>query len=128
MLISHIRYLQQHEGVANFREAVRRGSMERLAPVLMTALTAGLGLVPLALGGSQPGNEIQTPLAIVVVFGLFSSTLLNMVVVPALFLRWASAAPPAVDHSQLDVLPATTDFQDHHHPHKHKKEVAVAVA
>ena len=72
MLISHIRYLQKHEGVTNFREAVRRGSMERLAPVLMTALTAGLGLVPLALSGSQPGNEIQTPLAIVVVFGLFS--------------------------------------------------------
>ena len=126
MLISHIRYLQQHEGVTNFREAVRRGSMERLAPVLMTALTAGLGLVPLALGGSQPGNEIQTPLAIVVVFGLFSSTLLNMVVVPALFLRWASAAPPAVDDSQLDVLPAPAGFQEHYHPHKHKKSVAVA--
>lgn len=126
MLISHIRYLQQHEGVTNFREAVRRGSMERLAPVLMTALTAGLGLVPLALGGSQPGNEIQTPLAIVVVFGLFSSTLLNMVVVPALFLRWASAEPPAVDHSQLDVLPGPTGFQDHHHSYKHKKAMAVA--
>jgi hypothetical protein len=82
--------------------------------------------VPLALGGSQPGNEIQTPLAIVVVFGLFSSTLLNMVVVPALFLRWASAAPPAVDHSELDVLPAPAGFQDHYHPHKHKKAVAVA--
>ena len=79
MLVSHIRYLQQHKGVTDFREAVHRGSMERLAPVLMTALTAGLGLVRLALSGSQPGNEIQTPQAIVVVLGLFSSTLLNMV-------------------------------------------------
>ena len=126
MLVSHIRYLQQHEGVADFREAVRRGSMERLAPVLMTALTAGLGLVPLALSGSQPGNEIQTPLAIVVVFGLFSSTLLNMVVVPSLLLRWASATPPAAGDAQLDVVPAPAGFQGHHHLSQHRKPVAVA--
>ena len=126
MLVSHIRYLQQHEGVTDFREAVRRGSMERLAPVLMTALTAGLGLVPLALSGSQPGNEIQTPLAIVVVFGLFSSTLLNMVVVPSLLLRWASATPPAANDSQLDVVPAPVSFQGHHHLSQHRKPAAVA--
>lgn len=126
MLVSHIRYLQQHEGATDFREAVRRGSMERLAPVLMTALTAGLGLVPLALGGSQPGNEIQTPLAIVVVFGLFSSTLLNMVVVPALFLRWASPAPPAMDHSQLELLSAPAGSYDHYHFHRHRTAAAVA--
>ncbi len=78
--------------------------------MLMTALTAGLGLVPLALSGSQPGNEIQAPLAIVVVFGLFSSTLSNMVVVPALFLRWAGATPPAAHDSQLDVVPAPAGF------------------
>jgi Cu/Ag efflux pump CusA len=123
MLVSHIRYLQQHEGVTDFREAVRRGSMEWLAPVLMTALTAGLGLVPLALSGNQPGNEIQTPLAIVVVFGLFSSTLLNMVVVPALLLRWASAAPPTAHDLQLDVVPAPAGFQEHYHPHRHKKSM-----
>jgi CzcA family heavy metal efflux pump len=126
MLVSHIRYLQQYEGVTSFREAVRRGSMERLAPVLMTALTAGLGLVPLALGGSQPGNEIQTPLAIVVVFGLFSSTLLNMVVVPALFLRWASATPPVASDAQLDVVPAPAGSHEHFHPHKPRKSTAVA--
>jgi Cu/Ag efflux pump CusA len=126
MLVSHIRYLQQNEGVTSFREAVHRGSMERLAPVLMTALTAGLGLVPLALSGSQPGNEIQTPLAIVVVFGLFSSTLLNMVVVPALFLRWAGATPPAASDSQLDVIPAPAGFQEHHSPHRQTVPAAVA--
>ncbi|NQU25848.1 MAG: efflux RND transporter permease subunit [Candidatus Nealsonbacteria bacterium] len=99
MLVSHIRYLQTHEGVTDFREAVRRGSVERLAPVLMTALTTGLGLMPLALSGGQPGNEIQTPLAIVVLCGLFSSTLLNMIVVPSLFLHLAGRTPPNVTES-----------------------------
>jgi CzcA family heavy metal efflux pump len=88
MLITHIRHLQEEEGVTDFREAVYRGALERLAPILMTALAAGLALVPLALGGGKPGNEIQTPMAIVVLFGLLSSMLLNMIVVPALYLRW----------------------------------------
>ncbi|MBA4150271.1 MAG: efflux RND transporter permease subunit [Verrucomicrobia bacterium] len=88
MLVSHIRHLQEKEGVTEFREAVFRGSMERLAPILMTALTAGLALIPLALGGGKPGNEIQTPMAIVILFGLLTSMLLNMIVVPALYLRF----------------------------------------
>ena len=87
MLVSHIRHLQEHEGVADFREAVRRGAMERLVPILMTALAAGLALVPLALGGEKPGNEIQTPMAIVILFGLLTSMVLNMVLVPALYLE-----------------------------------------
>jgi CzcA family heavy metal efflux pump len=94
VLISHIRHLQREEGVDNFREAVRQGSIERLTPVLMTALTTGLALIPLAISGSEPGNEIQTPLAIVVIFGLFSSTFLNMIVVPSLFLRWGDRCFP----------------------------------
>jgi len=74
--------------VSDFREAVRRGAMERLSPILMTALAAGLALIPLAVAGDKPGNEILTPMAIVILFGLLSSTFLNMVVVPALFVRF----------------------------------------
>ena len=92
MMVSHIRHLQRVEGVESFREAVRRGAMERLAPILMTALAAGLALLPLALRGDEPGNEILTPMAIVILFGLLSSTLLNMLVVPALFLRFGEPA------------------------------------
>jgi len=87
MLVAHIRHLQEHEGVTDFREAVRRGALERLVPILMTALAAGLALIPLALGGEKPGNEIQTPMAIVILFGLLTSMVLNMVIVPALYLR-----------------------------------------
>jgi CzcA family heavy metal efflux pump len=104
MLVSHIRHLQQHEGVASFREAVQRGAMERLAPILMTALAAGLALAPLALRGEEPGNEILTPMAIVILCGLLSSTVLNMLVVPALFLRFGNAAPGAAPiESRLEV-------------------------
>ncbi len=90
MLVAHIRHLVEQEGVTDFREAVRRGAMERLAPILMTALAAGLALVPLALAGGEPGSEIQTPMAIVILWGLLSSTALNMVVVPALYLRFGA--------------------------------------
>ena len=90
MLVSHIRHLREREGVTDFREAVFRGAMERLVPILMTALAAGLALIPLALGGGQPGNEIQTPMAIVILGGLLTSMLLNMIVVPALYLQFGS--------------------------------------
>ena len=83
LLVAHYRHLLG-EGVP-FREAVVRGSLERLSPILMTALTAGLALVPLALGGGEPGNELQTPMAIVILGGLLSATALNMVVLPALY-------------------------------------------
>ena len=91
MLVSHIHHLMAVEGVANFREAVERGAHERLVPILMTAMAAGLALVPLALGGGQSGSEIQTPLAIVILCGLATSTLLNMVVVPTLYLRYGKS-------------------------------------
>ena len=89
MLVSHIQHLVTEEGVTDFRQAVERGAHERLVPILMTAMAAGLALVPLALGGGKTGSEIQTPMAIVILCGLATSTLLNMFVVPALYLRYA---------------------------------------
>ena len=70
----------------------QRGARERLIPILMTAMAAGLALIPLALGGGQAGREIQTPMAIVILCGLMTSTLLNMVVVPTLYLKYGRPA------------------------------------
>jgi CzcA family heavy metal efflux pump len=92
MLVSHIRHLMDVEGVGSFREAVERGARERLLPILMTAMAAGLALVPLALAAGESGSEIQTPMAIVILCGLTTSTLLNMFVVPSLYLRYGQPA------------------------------------
>ena len=90
MLIAHIRHLFEVEGVTDPLEAVIRGSRERLVPILMTAFAAGLALVPLALAAGEPGSEIQAPMAMVILFGLLSSTLLNMFIVPSLYLRFGA--------------------------------------
>lgn len=82
LLVNHYDHLQRNEG-RSVAESIVRGSMERLSPILMTALTALLGLVPLALARGEPGSELLAPLAIVVLGGLISSTLLNLFVVPA---------------------------------------------
>lgn len=87
LLISHYKHLMEEEG-KNLQEAVLQGSMERLRPVIMTALAAGLALVPFAIASDKPGNEILSPLAIVILGGLLSSTLLNMVVLPSLYLKF----------------------------------------
>ncbi|MHC5004891.1 MAG: efflux RND transporter permease subunit, partial [Planctomycetota bacterium] len=82
LLINHYNHLMQVEGVAP-ADAIVRGSLERLVPILMTALAAALGLLPLALAAGRPGSELLAPLAIVTLGGLLSSTLLNLIVVPA---------------------------------------------
>ena len=91
MLVTHIRHLVEDERMSDFRAAVRRGSLERLVPILMTALSAGLALVPLALAGGKPGSELETPMAVVMLWGLLSSTALNMLVVPSLYWRFGAA-------------------------------------
>jgi CzcA family heavy metal efflux pump len=87
IMITHYEHLIAEEN-ASVAEAVERGSMERLSPVLMTALSAALALVPLVLAGNQPGNEIQAPMGIVILGGLLTSTALNLIVVPALYSRF----------------------------------------
>jgi CzcA family heavy metal efflux pump len=82
LLVNHYAHLEEHEGCTR-AESVVRGSMERLVPILMTALTAALGLIPLAMSGNKPGSELLAALSIVVLGGLVSSTLLNLFVVPA---------------------------------------------
>jgi Cu/Ag efflux pump CusA len=83
LLISHYKTLES-EG-KSLGDTVIQGSRDRLSPILMTALTAGLALIPLAIGGDLPGNEIQSPMAKVILGGLLSSTLLNIFVVPIVY-------------------------------------------
>jgi len=90
MLISHYTHLMQEEGVGS-RDAIVQGSMERLSPILMTALVTGVGLIPLALGAGEPGKEIQQPMAVVILGGIVTSTFLNMIVIPALYLKFGRA-------------------------------------
>ncbi|MEA2389971.1 MAG: hypothetical protein QOK31_80, partial [Solirubrobacteraceae bacterium] len=88
MMVTHFQHLERHEGETFGPALVLRGAQERLAPILMTALATGLALLPLVISGSRPGQEIEHPMAIVILGGLATSTLLNLLVVPALYLRF----------------------------------------
>jgi Cu/Ag efflux pump CusA len=89
MLITHCQHLEREEGVAFGPALVLRGAKERLAPILMTALATGLALVPLVITGEIPGAEIEYPMAIVILGGLATATMLNLFIIPALYLRFA---------------------------------------
>ncbi len=89
MMINHFQHLERYEGEPLGPDLVLRGARERLSPILMTALATGLALVPLAIAGDLPGHEIEHPMAIVILGGLVTSTLLNLFVVPSLYLRFA---------------------------------------
>ncbi|MFO0807598.1 MAG: efflux RND transporter permease subunit [Gemmataceae bacterium] len=88
MLVSHYRHLEDYEGEEFGVGLVRRGSEERLAPILMTALATGLALLPLVVSGQKPGHEVEYPLAVVILGGLVTSTLLNLFLLPPLYLRF----------------------------------------
>jgi len=92
LLISHYLHLMKEEGERFDRKMVVRGSLERLVPVLMTASTAALALVPLLLSRGEPGKEILYPVAVVIVGGLISSTLLDLIVTPTVFLKFGKRA------------------------------------
>ena len=93
MMINHFQHLEREEGEEFGLDLVVRGAKERLAPILMTALATGLALVPLAIAGDLPGHEIEHPMAIVILGGLVTSTLLNLFVVPSLYLRFGRGKP-----------------------------------
>ncbi len=96
MLISHYRHLEEEEGEPFGPALVIRGSEERLAPILMTALATGLALVPLAIAGAKPGHEIEHPMAAVILGGLITSTILNLFLMPSLYLAFGHGKGPLV--------------------------------
>lgn len=93
MLISHYRHLGTREGERFGFNLVMRGPEERLAPILMTACTAGLALIPLVMEGNKSGHEIEYPMAIVILGGLTTSTALNLILLPSLYKAFGQVPP-----------------------------------
>jgi Cu/Ag efflux pump CusA len=100
LLVSHYQHLEQDEGEAVGPGLVMRGALERLSPTLTTALALALALVPVLVGGNVPGHEIVQPMAVVVLGGLATATLLNLFVAPALYLRFGPSASRRLDAAQ----------------------------
>jgi Cu/Ag efflux pump CusA len=97
MMVSHYRHLEDHEGETFGPALVLRGSVERLVPILMTALATGLALLPLVISGLKPGHEVEYPLAVVILGGLVTSTLLNLFLLPSLYLRFGQRSPALIE-------------------------------
>jgi Cu/Ag efflux pump CusA len=94
MLIEHYQHLEDVEGEKFGPQLVLRGAVERISPIMMTALTTLMALLPLIYAGSAPGHEIEHPMAVVILGGLVTSTLLNLFVVPSLYLRFGERPNP----------------------------------
>jgi Cu/Ag efflux pump CusA len=100
MLISHYQHLERYEGETFGPDLILRGARERVVPIMMTVLTTGLVLLPLIVAGEIPGQEIEHPMAVVILGGLVTATLLNLFVVPILYLRFGKSgrsSPKRVD-------------------------------
>jgi Cu/Ag efflux pump CusA len=110
MMLSHYQHLMREEGEGFTREMIVRGSLERLVPVLMTALVAALSLIPLVLGAGEQGKEILHPVAVVVLGGLITSTLLDQVVTPALFFRFGRASAEKIIDAKKDTIPGDAEL------------------
>ena len=107
MMICHFQHLEVHEGEPFGPALVLRGARERLSPILMTAGAAGLAILPLVIYGNLPGHEIEYPMAVVILGGLVTSTLLNLFVVPALYLRFGAGTAHAAEQAMaLKAAPA----------------------
>ncbi len=101
MLISHYRHLEKEEGMPFGMELVMRGASERLSPILMTALTTALALLPIVIGGNRPGQEIEHPMAVVILGGLFTSTILNLLFLPTLYWKFGKSKSTMRNQSNL---------------------------
>ncbi|MEZ5952555.1 MAG: efflux RND transporter permease subunit [Planctomycetaceae bacterium] len=102
LLVTHYFHLMREEGEEFSQEMILRGSLERLAPVLMTALTAGIGLIPLVLGGQEPGREILYPVATVILGGLLTSTFCEFLIHPGLFWKFSGRQAAALARQSAD--------------------------
>ena len=123
LLINHYLHLVQYEGESWTRDMVVRAGKERLAPVLMTGLTTGIGLVPLALAAGEPGKEILYPVATVIIGGLISSTLLEFLVRPALFWQFGMKAAQRVTEEERQEVELV---EEKHQPHEPSPEPVVS--
>ncbi len=109
MMISHYIHLMEHEGEVFGEEMIIRGSLERLSPVMMTAATSFIGLLPLLFGAGQTGKEILYPLALVVFGGMLTSTILDQLVTPALFYKFGRKVYNAEDGIRAQTVRLVTE-------------------
>ena len=122
MLIGHFQYLEEEEGETFGPALVLRGAKERLTPILMTAFTTGMALIPLVVAGNIPGHEIEHPMAIVILGGLFTSTLLNIFIIPALYL-WTRNKFSTVRHWLIIIVFVIISTSFFYLPHSQTEDV-----